>query len=185
LVLTSIVRDFLPVGLRGVVFAALLAAVMSTGDSILNNASVIFTRDLYQKLFHPDASDRSLMVCSISATLVIGTGGVIAALTLPDVFELLVYTYTIWAPSIVPPLCVALLWGGPHDRLVAPWAAVPAIIAGIAATFLWGQSVAGEPFGVPAVAVGVLANLATLAAMHRWTRDRAPEGAFVPEELEA
>lgn len=184
LVLTSIVRDFLPIGLRGAVFAALLAAVMSTGDSILNNASVILTRDLYQKLFRPQSSDRTMLRWSRMTTLVIGVGGIAAALALPDVFELLVYTYTLWAPSIIPPLCVALLWGEPTERHVAPRAAAPAIVAGIAATFVWSSSVLGEPFGVPAVAVGVAANLLVLFAVHRLTADRVPSGAFVPEELD-
>lgn len=184
LVLTSIVRDVLPIGLRGVVFAALLAAVMSTGDSILNNASVIFTRDLYQKLFRPGASDRSLLALSITTTLLIGAGGVVAALLLPDVFELLVYTYALWAPSIIPPLCVALLWGAPNERRVAPGAAAPAIVVGIASTFLWGSGVLNEPFGIPAVAAGVVANLITLFAMHKLTSNRAPLGPFLPEELD-
>ncbi|HXV64182.1 MAG TPA: sodium:solute symporter family protein [Vicinamibacteria bacterium] len=183
LVLTSIVRDFLPIGLKGAVFAALLAAVMSTGDSILNNASVIFTRDLYQKLFRPDASDATMLAWSKTTTLLIGAGGVIAALSLPDVFELLIYSYTLWAPSIIPPLCVALLWGTPRERPVAPRAAVPAILAGIGATYAWGPSVLGEPFGVPAVAVGVGANLLVLFTVHRLTSCFAPAGAFVPEEV--
>jgi SSS family solute:Na+ symporter len=183
LVLTSIVRDFLPIGVRGAVFAGLLAAVMSTGDSILNNASVIFTRDLYQKLLRPDADDRTMLAWSKTTTLFIGAGGVIAALSLPDVFELLIYTYALWAPSIIPPLCVALLWGAPDERHVAPRAAVPAIVAGIVTTFAWGPSVLGEPFGVPAVVMGVGANFLVLFVVHRLTSHRAPAGAFVPEEL--
>lgn len=187
LVLTSVVRDFLPIGLRGAVFAALLAAVMSTGDSILNNASVIFTRDLYQKLFRPEASDHNLLAWSKTTTLVIGAGGVIAALSLPDVFELLIYTYTLWAPSVIPPLVVALVLGGPRERRVSPLAAVPAIAAGIGATFVWGPSFLAEPFGVPAVAVGVGANLWVLVAVHLATSGRgsAARGAFAPEEVDA
>ena len=184
LVLTSIVRDVLPIGLRGAVFAALLAAVMSTGDSILNNASVIFTRDLYQKLFRPSASDESMLRWSKATTMFIGAGGVVAAMSVPDVFELLVYTYTLWAPSIIPPLVVALLWGGPTDRHVSPWAAAPAIVAGISTTFLWGSRVLGEPLGIPAVVAGVAANLLVLVVVHRATAGRTPRGAFVPEEVD-
>ena len=184
LVLTSIVRNFLPIGLRGAVFAALLAAVMSTGDSILNNASVIFTRDLYQKLFRPSASDASMLAWSKTTTILIGAGGVAAALSLPDVFELLVYTYTLWAPSVIPPLVVALLWGAPRERRVSPWAAAPAIVAGIATTFLWGPSFLGEPLGIPAVVAGVVANLLVLALVHTATTDRSASGAFVPEEVD-
>ncbi len=184
LVLTSIVRDVLPIGLRGAVFAALLAAVMSTGDSILNSASVIFTRDLYQKLFRPSASDESMLRWSKATTMIIGAGGVVAAMSVPDVFELLVYTYTLWAPSIIPPLVVALLWGGPREKRVSPWAAAPAIVAGIATTFLWGSRVLGEPLGIPAVVAGVAANLLVLVVVHAATAGRRPAGAFVPEEVD-
>ncbi len=184
LVLTSIVRDVLPIGLRGAVFAALLAAVMSTGDSILNNASVIFTRDLYQKLFRPSASDESMLRWSKATTMLIGAGGVVAAMSVPDVFELLIYTYTLWAPSIIPPLVVALLWGGPRERRVSPWAAAPAIVAGISTTFLWGSRVLGEPLGIPAVVAGVAANLLVLLVVHVATEGSTPAGAFVPEEVD-
>jgi SSS family solute:Na+ symporter len=170
LVLTTIVRDFLPVGLRGAVFAALLAAVMSTGDSILNNASVIFTRDIYQQFLHPDATDETMLRWSKLTTLILGAGGVAVALSVPDVFGLLVYTYTLWAPSIIPPLCVALLWSGPHERQIAPSSAAPAIVAGGVTTFAWGPRVLAEPFGIPAVLVGIVSNLAVLLVAHLWRR---------------
>ena len=184
-VLPSIVRDFLPIGLRGVVFAALLAAVMSTGDSILNNASVIFTRDLYQRFFRPSASDKNMLVWSKASTILIGAGGVVAALSVPDVFALLVYTYTLWAPSILPPLVVALLWGAPTERRISPWAAAPAIVAGIVTTSVWGPSVLGELLVIPAVVAGVAANLVVLAIVHTVTTGRDPHDAFVPEEVDA
>ncbi len=185
LVLTTIVRDFLPIGLKGLVFAALLAAVMSTGDSILNNASVIFTRDIYGMLLRRKASDASMLWAARVSTLVIGAAGVAAALSLPDVFELLLYTYALWAPTIVPPLVVALMWGGPRDRRVAPRAAVPAIVAGAATIFLWGPGVLGEPLGIPPVVAGVIANLVVLFAAHGVTRNWPSSGVFRPEEVEA
>ena len=103
-------------------------------------------------------------------TVLIGAGGVAAALSLPDVFELLVYTYTLWAPSVIPPLVVALLWGRPRERRVSPWSAAPAVVAGMTTTFVWGHSVLGEPFGVPAVVAGVVANLCVLAVVHASTQ---------------
>ncbi len=185
LVLTTIVRDFLPLGLKGLVFAALLAAVMSTGDSILNNASVIFTRDIYQMFLRHEASDARMLLWARISTLAIGAAGVVAALSLPDVFQLLIYTYTLWAPSIVPPLVVALLWGGPRQRRVAPRAAVPAIVAGMTTTFLWGTPLLGQPLGIPPVVAGVFANLLVLYIAHTATQNMAPTGVFRAEEVEA
>ena len=185
LVLTSIVRDFLAPGVKGLVFAALLAAVMSTGDSILNNASVIFTRDIYGMFLRREATDERMLAWARVSTVAIGAAGVAAALSLPDVFQLLIYTYTLWAPSIVPPLAVALLWGGARERRIAPRAAVPAIVAGMTTTILWGTGWLGEPLGIPPVVAGVLANLLVLYLVHKATRNIAPTAIFVAEEVEA
>jgi SSS family solute:Na+ symporter len=56
-----LIRKILPEGLRGVMFAALFGAVMSSLDSMLNSASTIFTMDLYRRHFRPDASPKNLV----------------------------------------------------------------------------------------------------------------------------
>ncbi|WP_035987375.1 sodium:solute symporter family transporter [Leptolyngbya sp. KIOST-1] len=52
--------DLLPVGLRGLVLAALVAALMSTLDSALNGTSSLVTNDFVRKL-RPGASERRLL----------------------------------------------------------------------------------------------------------------------------
>ena len=54
----TLIRDLVPAGLRGVMFAALFGAVMSSLDSMLNSASTIFTMDLYRRHVRPDADAR-------------------------------------------------------------------------------------------------------------------------------
>jgi len=46
-------RELLPVGLTGAMFAALFGAVMSTLDSMLNSAATIFSVDLYKRHLRP------------------------------------------------------------------------------------------------------------------------------------
>jgi SSS family solute:Na+ symporter len=50
----------LPQGLVGLVFAGLLAALMSSLSSVFNSCSTLVTFDIYKKL-HPEASDRTLV----------------------------------------------------------------------------------------------------------------------------
>ena len=45
----ELMANLLPTGLRGVMFAALFGAVMSSLDSMLNSASTIFTLDIYSR----------------------------------------------------------------------------------------------------------------------------------------
>ena len=52
---------FVPVGLRGLAFAALIAAVVSSLSSMINSISTIFTMDIYKPLLKKDASQAQLV----------------------------------------------------------------------------------------------------------------------------
>lgn len=52
----TLIKNILPEGLRGVMFAAIFGAVMSTLDSLLNSASTIFTVDIYKRIIRPDGT---------------------------------------------------------------------------------------------------------------------------------
>lgn len=54
------VRELLPVGIRGLVVAGLLAALMSSLASVFNSCSTLFTMDIYRKL-RPQAPERRLV----------------------------------------------------------------------------------------------------------------------------
>uniref|UniRef100_A0AAY5KWM8 Sodium/myo-inositol cotransporter n=1 Tax=Esox lucius TaxID=8010 RepID=A0AAY5KWM8_ESOLU len=56
-----LVMFVMPVGLRGLMMAVMIAALMSDLDSIFNSASTIFTLDIY-KMARRQASSRELMV---------------------------------------------------------------------------------------------------------------------------
>jgi len=55
----KMVSDLLPVGIRGLVLAGLLAAIMSSVDSTLNSASTLVTMDFVRKL-RPSISEQGL-----------------------------------------------------------------------------------------------------------------------------
>ncbi|XP_026556342.1 sodium/myo-inositol cotransporter [Pseudonaja textilis] len=57
-----LVMNLVPVGLRGLMMAVMIAALMSDLDSIFNSASTIFTLDIYKLLIRKNASPRELMI---------------------------------------------------------------------------------------------------------------------------
>lgn len=183
LVMSTIVRDFLPVGLVGLVFGGMIAAIMSTGDSILNTAAVIFTRDIYHKFINPNANTSKLLKYSKLATLIVGVGGVAAALSIPSVLTLLMTTYGLWAPSIIPPLVISIVWGKALERKVSPYAGAPAVIIGLASALIWGKGL-GDPYGIPAIVVGVVINIIVFVVVHNMTKNKIPSGSYIPEEIE-
>jgi len=56
-----LIKNLIPAGFKGFMFAAIFGAVMSSLDSMLNSASTIFTMDLYKRHFKKDASPKSLI----------------------------------------------------------------------------------------------------------------------------
>jgi SSS family solute:Na+ symporter len=66
----TLVRELVPTGVRGFLFAALAGAVISTLASVLNSASTIFTMDLYRRHLRPEASEATLVAVGRWATVV-------------------------------------------------------------------------------------------------------------------
>jgi SSS family solute:Na+ symporter len=64
-----LIRNLIPAGLRGFVFAAIAGAVISTLASMLNSVSAILTVDLYQRHWRKDASPESLVKIGRISTL--------------------------------------------------------------------------------------------------------------------
>ena len=56
-----LIKNLIPVGLRGFMFAAICGAVMSSLASMLNSASTIFTIDLYQRHWRKNAGQKALL----------------------------------------------------------------------------------------------------------------------------
>jgi len=66
-----LIRNLIPAGLRGFIFAAIAGAVISSLASMLNSASTIFTMDLYKRHWNKDASPRKQVSLGRITTLVL------------------------------------------------------------------------------------------------------------------
>lgn len=69
-VLPAMITGFLPIGLKGLAIAGLLAALMSSLSSAFNSSSTLFTIDFY-KQYKPKASERELVWVGQLATIVL------------------------------------------------------------------------------------------------------------------
>lgn len=70
----------LPIGLKGLIIAAILAASMSTIDSALNTSATVLFVDYYKKFFKPDASETSSINFLRLSTVIWGILGIAFAL---------------------------------------------------------------------------------------------------------
>lgn len=71
--------QLLPVGLKGLAFAALTAAIVSSLASMANSTSTIFTMDIYNKYIKKDASETNqVKVGRITALVAFGVASIVA-----------------------------------------------------------------------------------------------------------
>tara|TARA_B100001057_G_scaffold499784_1_gene611774 strand:+ start:6105 stop:7793 length:1689 start_codon:yes stop_codon:yes gene_type:complete len=56
-----LIKNFIPVGVKGLILAALAAAIVSSLASMLNSTSTIFTMDIYRSHFNKNASDAQMV----------------------------------------------------------------------------------------------------------------------------
>ncbi|MFN3190283.1 MAG: sodium:solute symporter [Aureliella sp.] len=77
----------LPVGIRGLLIAAIFAAAMSTVSTSLNSSATLVMSDFYQRLIRPRSNDQSLLRVLRLATFAWGTMGTMMALVLVQMTE--------------------------------------------------------------------------------------------------
>ncbi len=107
--------NLLPVGMVGIVVTAMFSATMAAVSSDLNAIASVLTKDWYQRIVQPDASERILLRIGRAFTLLLGV--VITALSVwiahshrQSLFQTMVSVFGVLvAPTLLPVLCL-LIW---------------------------------------------------------------------------
>lgn len=117
------IRDILPAGLTGIMFAALFGAVMSSLDSMLNSAATIFTIDLYQRHIRKgEANPARLVRVGRIATAVLVVVGCLWAPVVAQAGSVYQYIQMFWgfiSPGIVAAFFFGIFWK--KTPAVAAW----------------------------------------------------------------
>lgn len=158
-----VVDAVLPVGLRGLVIAGIIAIVMSSADSFLNSASVAFVNDIVIPLRRKKLSDRKGLLYARLATLVTGSLAIVFAIRIQSLLDILIYAYNFWAPIILVPLAATLLGVRTSTPAFCTGAA-----AGILGVFVWNRLL-GAPGGFDGLLIGVFANFIVFSIVSRLT----------------
>jgi len=108
--LPTLIAVLLPIGVRGLVVAGLLAALMSSLSSVFNSTSTLVTLDIYKKL-RPDASERRLVLVGQVTTLALVCFGLLWIPFMKQISgQLYQYLQSVQA-SISPPIASVFLIG--------------------------------------------------------------------------
>jgi SSS family solute:Na+ symporter len=106
--LPMLLRTVLPVGLMGLMMAAYFSAIMSTADSCLMASSGNFLTDIFGNWFKMPDGNRSFLLISQGFTLVLGTLALLLATVMPNVLELMLYSYAFMVSGLFVPVMAAL-----------------------------------------------------------------------------
>ncbi|MCB0563469.1 MAG: Na+/glucose cotransporter, partial [Phaeodactylibacter sp.] len=112
-----LVATILPAGIRGLVVAGLLAALMSSLAGVFNASSTLFTMDFYSK-FNPNASERSLVRIGRIATAVMVVIGLLWIPVIQGSRGLYDYLQSVQG-YLAPPIFVVFFFGVFMKRLNA------------------------------------------------------------------
>jgi SSS family solute:Na+ symporter len=126
--LPTLVGVLLPVGLRGLVVAGLLAALMSSLSSVFNSTSTLVTWDVYKKL-RPDASERRLVLVGQITTAVLVVFG-LAWIPLMKLISAQLYQYLQSVQAYISPTIAAVFLIGIAWKRVNATGAVAALLSG-------------------------------------------------------
>ena len=111
--------QFLPAGFKGIAFAALTAAIVSSLASMLNSTSTIFTMDIYKPYINPEADNRQIVRTGrVSAALALLIAVLIAPMLggLDQAFQYIQEYTGIVSPGILAVFLLGLFWKKTTNR---------------------------------------------------------------------
>ena len=131
--------------LGGIIIAAILAAIMSTADSLLTAATSHIVKDVWMEYLHPDQEhdEKRLLDLARLTTLLVGLSALLVGLISDSIVGMLIYAYTMYTGGVLVPVLGGVFW----ERATRS-GAIAAILVGstIALTgILSGMSIWGTP----------------------------------------
>lgn len=114
MVFPMLVKSLLPAGVRGLIVACLLAALMSSLASLFNSSASLFTVDIYEKLF-PNKSEKHLLFVGRVATTVVVAAGIVwipvmKIISSGGLYQYLQSVQGYLAPSITAVFIFGIFW---------------------------------------------------------------------------
>ncbi|KDN72808.1 sodium:solute symporter [Streptomyces olindensis] len=188
----TIVKEELPVGVRGLVLAAALAAVMSTSSGALIACATVANNDIWSRLRgigrSAPADDHDEVKGNRAFILLMGLAVIATAIAIDNVVEALTVAYNLLVGGLLVPILGGLVW----KRGTVYGALASVVVGGVAVVVLMATHgiLANEPvyYGLLAsLAAYVIVSLATpatdaavLAAWRERLAGRSPELASEP-----
>jgi SSS family solute:Na+ symporter len=126
--LPTLIGTLLPVGLKGIVVAGLLAALMSSLSSVFNSCSTLITWDIYKKI-KPEATEKRLVLVGRIATVVLVVFGLMW-IPMMKLISGQIYQYLQSVQAYISPPIAAIFLIGVLSKRVNSQGAIAALLTG-------------------------------------------------------
>ncbi|MBK6281602.1 MAG: sodium/solute symporter [Draconibacterium sp.] len=129
----TLVSTLLPAGVKGLVVAGILAALMSSLASLFNSSAMLFTIDFYKK-YKPEASEKKLLSVGRMATIVVVILGILWIPIMRSVGSVL-YVYlqdvqSVLSPGIAAAFLLGVLWTKATPK-AGMWGMITGFVVGV------------------------------------------------------
>ena len=125
---STMVKELLPIGFKGVVIGGILAALMSSLASLFNSSAMLFTIDFYQK-YRPNEKERHYVIVGRLATVAIVLLGIAWIPVMKGLGKVL-YEYLQDVQSLLAPGIAAVFLLGVISKRTTPAAGIWGLVIG-------------------------------------------------------
>ena len=180
LAIFTVAGELLPAAITGIVMAAIMAAIMSTADSILLQTGTVASRDIYQRFFNKKASEKQMVRVSRILILVIGLIGYLVALIQPPgVFAIVVFTTAVLGSAFLPAYVCAVWW-----RKANTPGALASMIGGGGVAFLWKVAGIAAATAVHPMFAGLLTSIILMIVVSLATQGSSPVPEYITKAID-
>jgi SSS family solute:Na+ symporter len=109
-VMPAVIRSFLPVGIRGLILAALLAAFMSTFNSTVNAGASYLVVDVYKKYLRPGATQQQLVRAGYVSSLLLIALGILIGWTATSIHRVFQWIMAALGAGVLLPNFLRWYW---------------------------------------------------------------------------
>ncbi|MCZ6617103.1 MAG: sodium/proline symporter [Gammaproteobacteria bacterium] len=181
LVIFKVAEKLLPPAITGLVMAAIMAAIMSTADSLLLQTGSVASRDIYQRFVNRHASEQQMVWVSRGLVLAIGmVGYLIALLEPPTVFAIVVFTTSVLGSAFLPAYVCAVWW-----RKANTPGAITSMVSGASIATAWELAALWDPTGLHPMLAGIVGSTAAMIIVSLATQRIAPVPDYIVATMDA
>lgn len=146
-----LIDQILPVGLKGILIAGLLSAMMSTADSDLNMIGISAVNDIFIPLCKQRLNSKQEVILARVCTFTFGILSIFIPLYFKNIIDIILFFTDFWAPTIIIPLTMSIL-----GKKVSSQAFLICVMSGALSMYLY-NCLTNSLYGAGAV-VGIVTN---------------------------